>query len=151
MNHKAAPMNLTPKTLLFGFVAGALSVVVFHQGMVLLLWLLSQTPNFPWNLKGSVGPMGIPVLVNQMFWGGLWGIGFAALGHMIPIAQTALRGAVFGLLGPFLLGGGVLVPLLKQTGQFFWTWPAPRYLIGGLIGASFGMGVALIMGLLAKR
>jgi hypothetical protein len=144
-------MNLTPKTLLFGFVAGSLSVVVFHQGMVFLLYLLSQTPNFPWNIKGSVGPMGVPVLVNQMFWGGLWGIGFAAIGHMIPIAQTALRGAVYGLLGPFLLGGGVLVPLLKQTGQFFWTWPAPRYLIGGLIGAAFGVGVALIMGVLAKR
>jgi hypothetical protein len=144
-------MNFTPKTLLFGFVAGSLSVVVFHQGMVLLLWLLSQTPNFPWNIKGSVGPMGVPVLVNQMFWGGLWGIGFAAIGHMIPIAQTVLRGAVYGLLGPFLLGGGVLVPLIKQTGQFFWTWPAPRYLIGGLIGAAFGAGVALIMGVLAKR
>jgi hypothetical protein len=133
-------MNLTPKTLLFGFVAGSLSVVVFHQGMVFLLYLMSQTPNFPWNLKGSVGPMGVPVLVNQMFWGGLWGIGFAAIGHLIPIANTALRGAVYGLLGPFLLGGGFLVPLIKQTGPMFW-----------LIGAAFGVGIALIMKVLEKR
>jgi hypothetical protein len=144
-------MNFTPKTLLFGFVAGSLSVVVFHQGMVLLLWMLSQTPNFPWNLKGSVGPLGVPVLVNQMFWGGLWGIAFAAIGHMIPIANTALRGAVFGFLGPFLLGGGVLVPLIKQTGQFFWTWPGQRWIVGGLIGAAFGVGIALIMKALEKR
>jgi hypothetical protein len=144
-------MNLSVRTLVIGFVAGAISVVVFHQGMVLLLYFMGQTPNFPWNLTAMKGPYPIPTLVNQMFWGGLWGVGFAAVGHMIPIAHNILRGVVFGLLGPFLLGNGLLVPLLKSTGQFFWTWPAPRYMVGGLIGAAFGAGLAVVMRAISKR
>lgn len=154
-------MNLNGKTLLLGFVAGSLSVVVFHQGMVLILHLIGQipsfaqfmgqVPNFPWNLTAMKTGLGLPTLVNQMFWGGLWGIAFAAIGHMIPIAQTALRGAVYGLLGPFLLGGGFLVPLIKQTGPMFWAWPGQRWIVGGLIGAAFGAGIALILKALEKR
>ncbi len=144
-------MNLSGKTLVLGFVAGVLAVLIFHQGMVLLLWLMGQTPNFPWNITPMKTGMGLPLLANQMFWGGLWGVAFAALGHLIPVANTALRGIIYGLIGPFLLGNGVLVPLFKQTGQFFWTWPAPRYMLGGLIGAAFGAGVALILQALGRR
>ena len=144
-------MNLNTRTLIIGFIAGALSVLVFHQGMVLLLYLMKQTPNFPWNMTAMKTGLGLPTLVNQMFWGGLWGVAFAALGHMIPIAHNVLRGVVFGLVGPFLLGNGILVPALKQTGQFFWTWPAPRYVVGGLIGAAFGAGIAVIMKAIGNR
>ncbi len=143
-------MNLDGRTLLYGFIAGALSVLVFHQSMVLILHLLKLTPNFPWNLGGSVKPFGIPVLVNQMFWGGLWGVGFAVLGSRIPIGNAAARGAVFGFLGPFLLGGGLLVPLFKG-GPMFWMWPGQRWIVGGLIGTAFGLGIALILNLLRRR
>jgi hypothetical protein len=144
-------MNLSIRTLILGFVAGAISVVIFHQGMIFLLYMMKQTPNFPWNVTAMKTGMGLPILLNQMFWGGLWGVAFAALGHMIPIAHNILRGAVFGLIGPFLLGGGVLVPLLKQTGPYFWMWPGQRWIIGALIGAAFGVGIAVILRVLAKR
>jgi hypothetical protein len=119
--------------------------------MVLLLYLMKQTPNFPWNMTAMRTGAGLPMLVNQMFWGGLWGMLFAAVGSLIPIANTALRGAVFGLVGPFLLGGGVLVPLLKQTGPYFWAWPGQRWVVGALIGAAFGAGVAVILRAIGRR
>ncbi|MFM9975909.1 MAG: hypothetical protein ACKVON_15210 [Beijerinckiaceae bacterium] len=144
-------MTLSARTIAFGFLTGVIAVLLFHQGMVLILHLMKYLPNFPWNFKGSVGPLGVPVLVNQMFWGGLWGIAFALLGHLIPIANTLLRGAIFGLVGPYLLGNGLLVPLFKQSGQFIWTWPSTRLVIGALIGGAFGIGVALVHGALAKR
>jgi hypothetical protein len=144
-------MNLSARTLIIGFVAGAISVLVFHQGMILILYLMKQTSNFPWNLAPMKGPFPVPALLNSMFWGGLWGVAFAAFAHLIPVAHNILRGVVFGLLGPFLLGNGILVPLLKGTGQFFWTWPAPRYIISALIGAAFGAGLAVIMRAIARR
>jgi hypothetical protein len=144
-------MNLSARTLILGFVAGAISVLVFHQGMIFLLYMMKQTPNFPWNVTAMKTGMGLPILINQMFWGGLWGVGFAAIGHLIPVTHNILRGAVYGLLGPFLLGGGVLVPLLKQTGPYFWMWPGQRWIVGALIGAAFGVGIAVILRALAKR
>ena len=143
-------MNLNGRTLLYGFIAAAIATVVFHQGMVLILYLLGQTPNFPWSLKPIAGPIPTPGLINQMFWGGLWGVAFAAFGGLLPIANHILRGAVLGLIGPYFLGGGILVPLIKG-GPMFWAWPAPRYLVAALILASFGAGWAIVMNAMGKR
>ena len=86
-----------------------------------------------------------------MFWGGLWGVGFAAFGHLIPVAHNLLRGAIYGLLGSFLLGGGLLVPLFKGGLPYFWSWPFSRFFNGSLIGAAFGIGVAVLFRFIAKR
>jgi hypothetical protein len=144
-------MNLSVRSLALGFLAGVIAVPIFHQGMAFILHMMGQTPNMPWNLKAMVGPYPIPVLLNQMFWGGLWGVAFAALGPLIPVAHNILRGAIYGLLGPFLLGNGVLVPFFKSTGPYFWMWPGQRWVVGGLIGAAFGIGLAVVYRFLNKR
>jgi hypothetical protein len=131
------------KQLVFGFIAGALAVLVFHQGMVLALHLMGQIPNSPWSMR-SIPPYGVPAIVNQMFWGGLWGVGFAAIGSMIPLSSDLARGAVYGLLGPWLLGNGILVPMFKG-GTFLWGFNPQNMWRGALIGAAFGLGVAVFM------
>jgi hypothetical protein len=144
-------MQLTGRRALLGFIAGALAVLVFHQGMVLILHLMKQTPNFPWStatLRG--GPIPVPVIVNQMFWGGAWGIGFAALGHLIPVAHNILRGVVYGLLGPALLGNGLIMPFFRKT-AYLWGFDPTRILISCLIAGAFGAGVVLFYRLLGSR
>jgi hypothetical protein len=144
-------MRIDGRTTLLGFVAGALSVVIFHQGMVLLLHLLNQTPNFPWSMAPMRGGfLPVPAVVNSMFWGGLWGIAFAVLGHLIPVANTALKGLVFGLAGPYLLGNAILVPFFKSQ-AYFWGGQPSRMILGALINGAFGIGLALIHKALAKR
>jgi hypothetical protein len=144
-------VSLSIRYIALGFLAGAVAVPLCHQSMVYLLFLAKQIPNHPWNLAPMKGPFPVPVLVNQMFWGGLWGAGFAGFGYLIPVAGTALRGLIYGLLGPFLLGNGVLVPLFKGVGPYVWSWPLPRYVVGGLIGAAFGLGLAMILRFISKR
>ncbi len=144
-------MNLNTRTAILGFIAGALAVLVFHQGMVLILHLMKQVPNFPWNTSTfRGGPFPIPVIVNQMFWGGVWGIGFAAVVGLIPIAHNILRGVVYGLLGPALLGNGILVPLFKG-GPLFWGFQPLRIVISALIASAFGAGLAVFYQLLSQR
>ena len=151
----AAPMGFRamtstlPKALAMGFVAGALAVPLFHQGMVLMLHLAGQIPSFPWSMR-PVPPYGVPTLANQMFWGGLWGALFAVVADAIPGRRLWLKGVIFGLLGPWLLGNGVLVPLIKG-GPLLFGFAVPRMLIGAAIGAAFGLGLALIYGLLRSR
>lgn len=132
--------------LVIGFAAGALAVLVFHQVMVLALHLAGLIPTFPWSLR-SVGPLGVPAIVNSMFWGGIWGVVFAGIGSMIPLHSDLARGAAFGLLGPWFLGNGLLVPLIKG-GPLLFGFAPQRMFIGALIGLSFGIGLAVLMRLL---
>ena len=137
------------RRLIIGFLAGALAVLCFHQVMILALHLLGFAPNFPWSMR-SVGPLGVPAIANSMFWGGLWGVLYAAVGGRIPIRSDLGRGAVFGLLGPWLLGNGVLVPLIKGGNLLFGFNPQNMWR-GALIGAAFGLGLAVFMRVLKGR
>jgi len=139
-------MNI--RRLAFGFIAGAAAVLTFHQGMVLLLHLLGQIPNFPWSMR-PIAPFGVPAIVNQMFWGGLWGMLFAVVAPRSPLSNDIASGAVFGLLGPWLLGNGVLVPLFKGGAYLFGLNPQNMWR-GALIGTAFGIGIAVFMRLLSR-
>ena len=141
--------TFSAKALAIGFLAGALAVLIFHQGMVLILHLAGQVPNFPWQTR-PVPPLNVPTLVNQMFWGGVWGLVFAAVAEAIPGRNLWLKGVFFGLLGPWLIGNGLLVPLIKG-GPLLFGFAAQRMVVGALIGAAFGLGLGLIYGLLRPR
>lgn len=137
------------RRLLIGFAAGALAVLVFHQGMVLALHLLKFLPNFPWSMR-PIPPLGVPAIVNSMFWGGLWGVGYALVGARLPLSSDLARGGVYGLLGPWLLGNGLLMPLIKG-GPLLFGFQPQRMIIGALIGLAFGVGLAVFLRVLKGR
>ena len=57
---------------------------------------------------------------------------------------------IFGLLGPWLLGNGLLVPMIKG-GPLLFGLAMPRMVVGASIGGAFGLRLALIYGLLRPR
>ena len=63
-----------------GFIAGAIAVLTFHQGMIALLHALTPewVPFYPYRTL-PVPPFGIPAVVSNCFWGGLWGAAFGML------------------------------------------------------------------------
>ncbi|MFC7539947.1 hypothetical protein ACFQU2_11470 [Siccirubricoccus deserti] len=70
------------RTILFGFLAGFVAVLVFHQGTAFILHNLGTYLPWSGNLFGRVGapfnlapvpPFGIPTVLSQAFWGGIWG------------------------------------------------------------------------------
>src|SRR5262249_32009514 len=129
------PMFLT--RIVAGFIAGALAVLVFHQGMYVLIQYLDANvdafkqagsplrgtpfntasgPLWPELLKALNQPaVTLPVIVNQSIWGGLWGILFAFLVDHIPTGPTFIRALVFAFIFPSLLGWWLLVPLINGT------------------------------------
>lgn len=133
-------MNLTD--LAFGFLAAAVAVVTAHEGIVLILNKAGLLPKAPWSLE-PIGPWKVPTIVNSIFWGGLWGVVYAAVHHRIPGDQTAIKGAIFGLLIA-LVSNFTLLPLIKRK---------PLFMGGNLkliacvlvILAGFGAATALIL------
>ena len=130
----------TAQLVIVGFVAGAIGVLVFHQGIILAMYLLDLLPSPPYSMK-TTEPFGVPQLLSSMFWGGLWGI-------VLVWFMTTLRGAnrlwvalLFGGVLPTLVAILVVTPL--KGGD-----PAARLQIamllrGFVINGAWGLGTAL--------
>ena len=124
-----------------GFLAGALAVAVFHQGMVVVLSQVGLIQSQVYAMRG-VPPFGVPTIVNQMFWGGLWGLLFAALADRLPPWPLLLLGFGFGVLGPVLASWFVVAPL--KGNPIAAGWVPQRMLASILINGCWGIGLALL-------
>jgi hypothetical protein len=95
------------------FVAGFIGVALFHQGSGWLLNVIGIYPVVQYKMQ-SLPPFGVPQVLSQCFWGGLWGIVLAwTLAHWRNVNYWLLAFA-FGLIVPPLVGWFV-VPLIKGT------------------------------------
>ena len=142
----AASVAYDTKTLMWGFIAGALAVLIFHQGTILAL----NGFNFGtvWRMSPGVPPFAAPPILNQMFWGGIWGIVFAAISPMLPRGlMYLLCGLLFGGI-ILVLSGWYLVPFIKslfgQTGLRYGPNPAGWWR-GSVINGMWGLGTALLL------
>ena len=124
-----------------GFLAAVLSVLVFHQGMILLL---RETGLFGiprstlvWNLTANARAFGLPTLVNQCFWGGLYGAVFGLLVGRVRIGAlplALLTGAATTMMGFFVIAALRGTPIAGG-------WVLMAWLRGLSIGLSFGLGI----------
>ena len=91
-----------PSAALLGlaFVAEFLAVPLFHQPMLALLHALGVTPAAPYAVR-PLPPFGVPQVLSQSFWGGVWGIVFALVAPRIP--RGAGYWAAAALFGAFAL------------------------------------------------
>lgn len=142
--------GISLKSLAFGFIAGAIAVVTVHEIIDLILNKAGVFPRVPWSMEPSA-VTGVPQIVSDMFWGGAWGIVFVLLYAFIPGGSPALKGLIFGVLGPAILGVFILVPLI--TGRFPLFFDFDPKLVGSvlLILAGFGAGMGWLYGLLDGR
>jgi hypothetical protein len=110
--------------------------------MVFMLTTVGLIQSRVYSMRG-VPPYGVPTIVNQMFWGGLWGLLFAALADMLSPWPLLLLGFLFGVLGPVLVRWFVVTPL-KGT-PIAAGWGSQRILATLLLNGFWGIGVALTL------
>jgi hypothetical protein len=133
----------------FGFIAAAVSVLIFHQAMWEALHLLalpglgmpSAYPTDP------IAPFGIPRILNLCFWGGLYG---AVFGLLLPrlTAPPWLCGLGLGIIAALV--GLLVVPAIKglPIGD---GWVLQSWVRSFLINGFWGIGVGLILPLILRR
>jgi len=139
------------KTIILGFVAGFAAVLVFHQGTAFVLHHVGNgipasvavfgRVGAPFNMAG-VPPFGVPTVLSQSFWGGVWGIAFAlVLTRLRPPAL--LFGFVAGVLALTFVAF-TLVATLKGLPTFaggnMQIWAR-----AGLYNGAWGWGLALML------
>lgn len=134
------------RTILIGFVAGALSVAIFHQGGFWIANELGYTRSALYSLR-PVPPWGVPTIVSQAFWGGLWGIVAAFL---VPRLPRPLNGGLgwllFAVVVVSLVNWFVVLPLkgLPVGGG----WRMPISVVLPLVYGLWGLGMWAIVLLL---
>lgn len=141
---------ISPKSLLFGFIAGAIAVATAHEIINFILLKAGLFPRQPWSLQPSA-VTGVPQIVSDMFWGGVWGILFVLLYSFIPGEGPTIKGLIFGIVGPAILGVFILVPLV--TGRFPLFFGFDPKMLGSvlLILAGFGAAMGWLYGLFESR
>jgi len=138
---ESIPMtHRTARIVIGGFIAGAVGVLLFHQGVILAMYLVNLVPSPPYSM-GATTPFGIPRVLSSAFWGGLWGI-------VLVWCMTAVRGAdrlwaglLFGAVLPTLVGILVVTPL--KGGDLAARLQFAGLLRGFVINGAWGLGTAL--------
>ena len=129
-----------------GFIAAAISVLTFHQGMVEVLHGLGLAP-FSAYSANPMPPFGVPLIVDLCFWGGLYGVVFGLLRprFTLPLWLCGLiLGIIAALVGMFVVAAIKGMPIANG----WQAWPIARSLI---INGFWGLGVGLILPLLLPR
>ncbi|SRR5258708_2209603 len=126
--------------LLVGFIAGAVSVLVFHQGALAMLHSLGLTQSAAYSMK-AVAPWGVPQVWSLAGWGGVWGVLLAA--SLRRLDGPALVGAavIVGAIVPTLVAWFVVAPLKHQPVAAGLV-PAAM-MIGPIVNAAWGLGTGI--------
>jgi hypothetical protein len=151
-------MQGTLGRIVLGFIAAAISVLVVHEGIIYLLGVAGYLPppNRGWSMTPAIAPWGVPRLINNIFWGGLWGVLFALIYEWVPGGWSWLKGLIYGL-AIVVVSNWILLPLIKgqvfgQANQvLFGGWNPSRMVAVALIVGGFGLGLGIIYGLMRPR
>ncbi len=148
-----APLQNTPPEisvrLPYGFLAGFLATLIFHQLTLALLRWAGIAPFGPFSMAPT-SPFGFPAVLSLAFWGGVWGILLATVCGWFPRGAAYWTTAfLFGAILPTLVAFLVVIPL--KGGPIGGGWHLPRLLTAFLINGAWGVGTVLILGLLASR
>ena len=136
------------RTLLLGFAAGFVAVLVFHQGTAFLLYHVGNDIPAVVSVFGKTTapfamaptkPLGVPVIFSQAFWGGVWGMVLTLI--LVTLRPPAiLFSTVFGALALTAVAV-TLVPYLKGLP----TWNGAIPWRGLLYNGAWGFGVAVML------
>jgi hypothetical protein len=142
------------RILLTGFLAGAAAVPVFHEGTNFVLYhafralqpVLGLAEGFRPPAQGFslrlAPPLGLPELLNLIFWGGCWGVLLAAVLRLIR-PPLLLTGFLFGSL---VCTGVGFAPYYGERGLPLWSVIyLPNWLRIALVNGAWGWGAAALM------
>ena len=147
-------MEGTIGRVVLGFIAAAIAVLIVHEGVIYLLTQGGLIRGAAWGMQ-PIPPWGVPRLINNVFWGGLWGALFALIYESLPGGWAWLKGLIYGLL-IVVFSNWILLPLIKgqvfgQPNQvLFGGWDPRRMAAAAIIVGAFGLALGVIYSLMRR-
>jgi hypothetical protein len=139
----ASHRTISARKLILGFVAGFIAVLLFHQPVLALLTQMGIAKAATYSFA-AVPPFGVPRVISIAFWGGVWGVVYAAVEQRFPRgAQYWVYAFLFGAIFPTLVAWFVVAPLKGQP--VAGGWQASRMMTGFVINGAWGLGTGLLL------
>src|SRR5687768_3866708 len=138
MSFRAGGQSASDHKLFYGFVAGFVAVLLFHQPALAILTEFGVAKASVYSARPTA-PFAVPQVVSIAFWGGVWGIVFAAIEPRFPRGVLYwLFAFCFGAIFPTLVAWFVVAPVkgLPVAGG----WQAARMITGLVINGAWGLG-----------
>lgn len=134
---------ISPSRWLFGFIAGFLATLIFHQITLAILWKAGLAPFGPYPMAATK-PFGVPAVFSLAFWGGVWGIVYALIDGRFPRGGGYwVTAFLFGAIFPSLVALLVVLPLKGRPMGGGW---APALLVTAfLINGAWGVGTGVFL------
>jgi hypothetical protein len=125
------------------FVAGFLAVLVAHQPVLALLDGIGYVHAGVYSMHATK-PLGVPHVISLAFWGGVWGLIFAAVEPRFPRgAGYWIAALVFGAIFPTLVAWFVVAAV---KGAPLAAGGNPHAMVTGLvINGAWGIGTAILL------
>lgn len=128
---------------LSSFVAGFVSVLLFHQPVLALLYSIGFIPFSPYPIAPT-SPFGIPQIWSSALWGGVWGIVLSTLIFRVRRGWrywlTIFLFSAVAVTAVFLF---IVLPLRGQP--FAGEWQPNLIATGLMVNGAWGLGTALLM------
>lgn len=132
--------------IFLGGLAGALSVLVFHQTTLQVFFWLGWAPQAGFRIA-QVPPLNTPLMVSTTFWGAFYGAGF---GLLLPWFRRRLWiGSALTALFATAATWFFFLPLMGRAAAYGWQ-PGPM-LRSFVAYQMWGIGLALFLPLLHPR
>jgi hypothetical protein len=130
------------------FLAGFVSTLVFHQGILAILHAAGVSPRAAYSMEPT-RPFQVPAVVSLAFWGGVWGVLlWLAIAPFEGSGRHWILAVVLGAIGPSLVALFVVFPLKGQPAA---GGGNPALIAGALLlNGAWGIGVALLMRLFRR-
>ena len=133
------------------FIAGFISVLLFHQGVLALLHAVNFTPHIPYATTPTQ-PFGIPQIWSIAFWGGIWGLIWVGIAPRFRHQKSYwLAALIFGATVPTLVAWFVVAPLKGQPIAGGWKLVGIVDRLGLLANGAWGVGTAGFLRLFSRR
>jgi hypothetical protein len=140
--------TVSTRKLVLGFIAGFAAVLLFHQPALALLANIGFVKANTYSLAATT-PFGVPQVISISFWGGVWGVLYAAVEQRFPRgAAYWLAAFAFGAILPTLVSWFVVAPLKGQAPAG--GWQVNRMITGLVINGAWGLGTAIFLRILRR-
>src|SRR5579862_941903 len=129
--------------LIPAFIAGALSVLVFYEGMATILHAVQYGTASVFPIQPS-WPFGQPRIWSFVFWGGVWGVVYCLSLAWLNVRINAwLYAVLFGAIAPSLVDWFIAIPM--KGGPVGGGWSSQFIMTSLLINGAWGLGTLVFL------